>query len=133
METYQLDRILIWLASAIGLNENPEKKYFYDIKEKLFFNFGFTDNAYYQWTNQIPLSKEDSKTIQSKIVKLTEDRANFLEVCKSNTQFTVLPAHQFRAKEEYGEVENQWKFLHEQVQAFLTRHHIDLSVTRLIE
>ena len=133
METYQLDRILTWLSSAIGFNDKSDKKYFYDIEEKTFFNLGFRDNKYYQWTNQIHLSREDSKTIQFKITKLTEDKTDFIEICKSDTRFNALLTQRPETKEEYDERDYQWRLLHKEVETFLTQHCIDIYFTRLIE
>jgi hypothetical protein len=133
METYQLDRILGWLSSAIGFNENPEKKYFYEKSERLFFNLGFKNNKYFEWTNQIPLSTTDSAIIQNKIRQLSHDNNDFLEICRSDKQFNVLPINQARTKEEYKMKENNWNLLYIEVEAFLKEHYIDIHATRLIE
>ncbi len=133
METYQLDRILVWLSSAIGFNKNSEKKYFYDKKEKLFFNLGLTTGKYFKWTNQIPLSTIDSDIIQSKINELSHDRNNFLEICRSDKKFNVLPIGQAKSIKEYNDKEKSWNLLMVEVETFLKEHNIDVHATRLIE
>ena len=133
METYQLDRILGWLSSAIGFNKNPERKYFYDKKEKLFFNLGLKTGKYFEWTNQIPLSTTDSDIIQSKIKQLSHDRNNFLEICRSDKEFNVLPIGQAKSIKEYSDKEKNWNLLMAEVETFLKEHNIDVHATRPIE
>lgn len=133
METYQLDRILTWLSSAIGFNQKTERKFFYDPREKLFFNIGFNDNGFYEWTNQLPLSDKDSKVIRKKIHELTTNKNDFLEVIRSNKYFYIIPSQKTKTKEEYEEVEKNWMLLHKEVEIFLESNDIDVYTTRLIE
>lgn len=133
METYEIDRIYTWLMSAIGHNQEIEKKYLYDSERKLFFNIGYTNDVYHLWTNQIPLSPSDRKIIVAEIDFLKEEASRFIEITKSSKKFESLKAEMRESEEEYQNREKKWKELFEEAESFLKRNNIKIQETRLIE
>jgi len=129
METYKLDRIYIFLSSALGYNRKAEKKYFYDRKEKVFFNLGFKEGRYFVWTNQIPLSGSNRRIVEGKISRLISGEAEIIEIIQPSTKFQNL----LQEKPNSEEFEELVKELHQEVKSFLQRNSIDVYETFLIE
>jgi len=133
MGSYKLDRIFTWLSSALGYNHKVEKKYLYDRKEKLFFNLGFKEGQYFSWTNQIPLSINNRRIVESKMSSLISGDADIIDIIPTSTKFQNLYQEKPKSSEEFEELVKKEKELHQEVQSFLQRNNINVHEAILIE
>ncbi len=133
METYKLDRIYTWLCCALGYNQKADKKYFYDKKEKIFFNLGFRGGQYFVWTNQIPLSNTNREIVESKIPSLTLCNTEIIEIIPTTTKFQNLYQERPKSTEEFEELLKKEKELHQEAQSFFQQNNINVHETFLIE
>ena len=85
MESWELDRICIWIRAA-SISENLNGvKFLIDINEKTLFNLIFNDNEWRCPMNQeisVRYSKEDIKLLNNKIQTLENSKTQILEFPK---------------------------------------------------
>ena len=131
MDTCKTDLIYNWLAAAISHDKSTNRKYYFDFSDKTFFYLIENSNRYsVDATNTF--SAEDENLLLSKINKVAVKDASILEIKKSRKDYSHL-FDQTTSYENYTKREEQWGVMHEEIQAFLILHAIDLKEASLIQ
>ncbi len=133
-ESNQIDKIYVFLSSALGYNTNTAKKYFFDRKNKVFFNLKFDGKTYTHWEKTPHTISAHAKTeIQEKIKQIEVLNENIFEIKKLDKSFDLFPVPKNEESEEFKKRAEVWRALFDEVDLFLKTEKINIEETRLIE
>ena len=134
MENKRVDRIYVFLSSGLGHNKNPNKKYYFDKSDKVFFNLKFEDKIFKVWEKENEsLSVHSKIELLSKIEKLESKSGDILEIKKLEKNFDLFPVPKNEDSEEFKKRAEIWRALFDEVDTFLNLQNIKIEETRLIE
>ena len=134
MENKRIDRIYVFLSSALGHNKNPSKKYYFDKNNKVFFNLKHENGLFKIWGKENEsISVHSEIELKSKIEKLETNSKDIIEIEKLNKNFDLFPVPKNEESEEFKKRAESWRALFDEVDLFLNNQNIKIEETRLIE
>lgn len=131
METWKLGRIYTWLGAALAHNTIPNRRFFYDSTDKIFFDFIEIDGQYKLLDGKY-YSYEVEELIILKIVRIIENDPAIIEIKKSNRIYPNLFS-QSSDSEDCKKKEKEWIELSQEVEMLLKSNSIIIEDTKLLE
>jgi hypothetical protein len=134
MDSIELDKIYVFLSAALGHNPNPNKKYYFDRSDKVFFNLKKENYVLKIWEKEgSPLSESAKNLLNIKIQKINAKSPDIFEIDFLDKTFELFPVPKNEESEEFKKRMEIWKKLFEEVDTFLNLKRINVEETRLIE
>ncbi len=131
---WKQDRVLVFIWAGQFLNDNPEKKFYFDKDDKTFFSLYLTGNQYNLFDRHAAnLTKEIEEILRLKIEKVKTNSRSIIEIEKADKVFDYSPSIPSKDKEDFKlkmEMENE---MIKYALRFLDDNQIDLETTDIIE
>ncbi len=134
MESTRVDRIYVFLSSGLGHNNNPNKKYYFDRRDKVFFNLKKENYVLKIWEKKdSPLAEASKNELILKIKKINGKSPDILEINRLEKTFDLFPVPKNEDSPEFKKRIEVWKSLFEEVDKYLNLQRINIEEARLIE
>jgi hypothetical protein len=131
---WKQDRILIFIWAGQFLNDRPDRKFYFDKDDRIFFSLYLRDNEY-KVSDKSPsnLTAKLEQNLRAKIEKVRTNSSSIVEVKKVDKKFDYSPSilakdeQEFKLKMEMEKEMAQFAF------RFLADNKIDLETADVIE
>ncbi len=134
VDSQQLDKIYVFLSAALGHNPFPNKKYYFDRSDNVFFNLKKENYVLKIFEKEnSPLSESAKNLLNTKIQKITAKSPDIIEIDRLDKKFELFPVPKNEESEEFKKKMEIWKKLFEEVDTFLNLKGIYVEDAKLIE
>lgn len=131
---WKQDRILTFIWSGQFLNDDPNKKFYFDTADQAFFNLYFEDNQYKLFDKRSSNLTDNLKQILlNKIEKIKANSSDILEIEKVDHQLHYSSNTPAKTKEEFKQRMGTEKEMAKFAFKFLEENNIDLELANVIE
>jgi hypothetical protein len=131
---WKQDRILTFIWAGQFLNDKLDKKFYFDVRDKIFFSLYFQDNQYkIFYKHPSNLTAELKHILLGKIEKIKTSSSDILEIKKNDQKYDYSPSIPAKNKDESKHKMELEKEMAKFVFKFLEDNNIDLETADVIE
>jgi hypothetical protein len=131
---WKQDRVLVFICAGQFLDDRPEKKFYFDKDDNIFFSL-YLQNSDYKVFHRTPsnLTKELEENLRIKIEKVRTNSRSIIQIQKADKKFDYPPSIPAKVEEEF---KLKWVIEKKMAQfafRFLEENKIDLETADVIE